>query len=133
MQPEKPNSYNQVKWWRKSGINTFFVLVSFLTPYVHSDLIIWATSYSPVFVLIILPNLLAAESLILITCFALLTGDIYIDKKDKENNLKVWGIANKIFAVFIFLSFLWWMFWLGTSFFAAFTAGSGPGTVVELP
>jgi hypothetical protein len=36
-------------------------------------------------------------------CVLALTGDIYQNSYDKEGNLKVWGVGNKIAAVLILL------------------------------
>lgn len=70
------DNYNQVPWYRQSHLNSIFILVHLLT--------------------------CTAVPLLLITCIALVTGNIYYNQKDESGQLKTWSTANKVLA-FIFL------------------------------
>ena len=62
-------NYNIVPWYRKSRINSWFVLLGlFIPPF------IWFVAYM------------------------LATGNIFYNKVDNNGNLKKWSIANKIVA-----------------------------------
>ncbi len=64
--------YSNLSWYRKSGVNSILMLVHFIT--------------------------LGFVPLLWITCFALLTGDIYYNKTDVDGSLKRWSRANKVIA-----------------------------------
>jgi len=68
------SNYEQVPWYRRSSINTLFILGSF---FFHP--LIWAV------------------------CFLLATGDVYYNKTDTSGQLKKWHWANKVVA-FILLA-----------------------------
>jgi hypothetical protein len=70
---EEEQSYDQIPWFRKSSINSVFVLVGFFC----------------------FPPLLLA------TCVILLTGDVYYDKRTPEGGFKTWSAANKVVAVIL--------------------------------
>lgn len=72
-----PTSYDDLPWYRKSGTNSFLMLVHVLT--------------------------LGAIPLLLITCFALVTGNIYYDKADEQGHLKAWSGANRVIAFLLLL------------------------------
>ena len=67
----QPMRYADVVWYRKSGIQSFFVLGGAFC----------------------LPPLLWT------TCFIVLTGPVYMDDYDERGQLKTWGPANKVVAV----------------------------------
>jgi hypothetical protein len=64
--------YAKVPWYRKSSINSVLLFLQLFT---------W--SFFP---------------FSLCVCVVLLTGDVYYNQKDKNGNLKRWGIANKTAA-----------------------------------
>ena len=68
--------YRQVPWYRKSSINSIFILLSFISCG-------------------LIPGILAV-------CIIVLTGDVYSNNRDDHGNLKKWGPANKV-AAFILL------------------------------
>jgi hypothetical protein len=71
-------NYNAVPWYRKSGTNSWFILLGlFIPPF------IWAVAYM------------------------LATGDIYYNKIDSNNNLKKWSVANKVVAWIIVIAQLY--------------------------
>jgi len=91
--PSKPHgihSYDQVPWYRRSGVNSAFVLLGLVT----------------------------GVSLI-ITTIVLLTGDIYYNKLDKDGMLKKWSVANKVVAVILLLSWIGFISIVGFSPFRA--------------
>jgi hypothetical protein len=69
------NSYAEVPWYRRSGINHLFAIVG----------------------LFVIPPLLWFVS---IMC---LSGDIYEKKKDANGSLKKWGTFSKVFSVLILI------------------------------
>ncbi len=64
----------EVPWYRRSSLNSFFVIVG-------------AFVFQP---------------LLWITIFSIITGDIYFNKKNPDGTLKTWSTANKVVA-FMFL------------------------------
>jgi len=66
-------TYDQLPWYRKSGVNTVLILVSLLTCGM-------------------IPGTL-------VVCINALTGEIYFDKIDEKGNLKKWHWTNKVVAV----------------------------------
>ncbi|MGA3179206.1 MAG: hypothetical protein ABSF38_02555 [Verrucomicrobiota bacterium] len=64
--------YAEVPWYRKSSTNSALLLLQLLT---------W--EFFP---------------LSLFVCIMLFIGDIYLNKKEANGNLKRWGFANKIAA-----------------------------------
>lgn len=73
--PDGYTSIEQVPWYRRSGVNSAFIVINILT-FGWIPLILW-------------------------TCINLLTGDIYMKTTDEDGQLKQWGVANKVIAVFI--------------------------------
>jgi hypothetical protein len=71
-------SYADLLWYRKSGPNNVLMLVHVLS--------------------------LGFIPLLLVTCCALVTGNIYYDKVDDQGHLKAWSGANRVVA-FLFLIF----------------------------
>ena len=69
--------YEEVPWYRRSGVNSVFILVHILT--------------------------CGCVPLILWTCVNLVTGDIYYKKKDAAGLLETWGFANRVVAIAILL------------------------------
>jgi len=76
--------YTQVPWYRKSWANNLFIVLALVGGCL--PLAFW-------------------------TCFNLLTGDVYFNKKDSDGQLKKWGIVNKILAV---LFAIFWTFIIGS-------------------
>ena len=75
---KKYANYNEVPWYRRSSMNSIFILINFLSG-----------GFIP---------------LTLWTCINLLTGDIYYkDVYDKNGNIKTWSSGNKVAAVIILL------------------------------
>ena len=72
---KKYQCYEEVPWSRRSGTNTIFILINILT-----------CGFVP---------------LTLWTCFNLLRGNVYYNKKDADGNLKTWSFLNKIAAAII--------------------------------
>src|SRR3990170_6170533 len=70
-------TYEQVPWYRRSGVNSVFILVHILTG--------------------------GCVPFILWTCVNLVTGDIYYKKKDAAGYLQTRSFANKVVAVAILL------------------------------
>lgn len=64
--------YSTLPWYRRSGINTVFLVLHLLT--------------------------LGLIPFLVITCVALVTGDIYYNKAEQDGSLKKWSFANKIIA-----------------------------------
>lgn len=73
----KYTDYRDVPWLRKSGTNTAILVLHVLA-------------------LGILPFLL-------ITCFVLITGDVYYNKTAPDGTLAVWSKANKVIAFLLLL------------------------------
>jgi hypothetical protein len=71
----KIQSYSDVPWNRRSTWNILFVVLS-------------CTIGIPFFI---------------ITFWALFTGEIYYNKPDENGNLRTWGRANKLLALYIVL------------------------------
>lgn len=67
--------YSEVPWYRKSSSNTLLILLSFLT-----------FGFVPG---------------VLIVCIIVLTGDVYLDRRDKDGNLERWSWGNKVVAVIL--------------------------------
>ncbi|MGD0412642.1 MAG: hypothetical protein ABSC18_13180 [Verrucomicrobiota bacterium] len=82
------HEYAEVPWYRRSITNSILLFLQLLTG-----------MFFPLSVFV---------------CLAVLTGDIYFDKKDANGNLKKWGFANKIAAVVFFIA------WLALLFFNPF-------------
>jgi hypothetical protein len=72
-----PKDYSQIPWYRKSSWNQLLFLATFL-------------SFG------LFPG-------VLLTCIILLTGDIYLNKKDEKGYLKKWPWANKAVAGLLLL------------------------------
>jgi hypothetical protein len=69
------HSYSEVPWYRRSGVNTAFIVIG-----VGSRGVIPLT---------------------LVSCLLVLTGEIYYKKPDKDGNLHTWSKGNKVAAVII--------------------------------
>ena len=82
--PAEATSYAQVPWYRRSSVNTAFIIIGFLTK-----------GYLP---------------LALVTCVLVLTGDVYYKEKDQHGALRKWSKANK-FAAIILLALNAWLLW----------------------
>ena len=67
--------YAEVPWYRRSGVNSLFIVAHLLT-----------CGFVP---------------LLLWVCINLVTGDVYYDKRTPRGDLKVWSVANKVVAVVI--------------------------------
>ena len=70
--------YEQVPWYRRSSVNSVFILIHLFTG--------------------------GCVPLLFWTCVNLATGDIYYKKKHAEGDLKTWDTANKVVAVVILLA-----------------------------
>ena len=69
--------YNQLPWYRRSGVNSGLILANILScGFIPSAIVV---------------------------CINALTGEIYFNKKDKQGNLKTWHWANKVAAVILLL------------------------------
>ena len=68
--------YDDVPWYRKSTLNSIFVILSLFG--------------------FVIP---LAGLLIYITVYSLITGDIYYNSLDKDQNLKKWSSGNRIVAL----------------------------------
>lgn len=66
--------YEDVVWYRRSGVNSLLVLLG-----------------------------LCCGPFILAVCVILLTGDVYYNKHDASGRLERWSTANKVVAVIILL------------------------------
>ena len=77
--------YAEVPWYRRSSVNSFFILINILTAG-RVPLILW-------------------------TCINLLSGDIYYKSKDKQGHLKKWSVGNKVVAVLILATNIWVIFY----------------------
>ena len=64
--------YSELPWYRKSEVNSALMIVHFAT-----------FGFIP---------------LLLVTCLALVSGDIYYRQLDEQGNLKTWSLPNKILA-----------------------------------
>lgn len=73
----KKRNYEEVPWLRKSGTNTFFIIVHVLT--------------------------CGALPLMLLTCIMLVTGSIYYKETLPEGTLKTWSKANAVIAFLVLL------------------------------
>ena len=71
------SDYNEVPWHRKSGWNSFLILLSFLT-----------RGFFPGTLLV---------------CIFVLTGDVYYKEKDEHGNLKTWSWGNKVAATILLI------------------------------
>ena len=71
----KYRDYEEVPWYRRSGVNTLFVLANIFT-----------CGFVP---------------LTLWTCINLLSGEVYYKEKDADGYLKTWSFANKVVAFLI--------------------------------
>ena len=76
-------SYADVPWYRRSDVNTAFIVIGLGT-----------RGFIP---------------LTILTCILLLTGDIYYKEPDRAGNLRVWGKANKVAALVILVVNLAWL------------------------
>ena len=72
--------YSQVPWYRRSSINSLFILINVIS-------FGW------------IPGILAV-------CLLVVTGDIYSKSRDDQGNLKRWGKGNKIAAFILLLFYL---------------------------
>lgn len=74
-------NYSIVPWYRKSGTNSWFILLGlFIPPF------IWVVAYM------------------------LATGDVFYNKTDNVGNLKKWSVANKVVAwIIIALQLYFWV------------------------
>jgi len=78
-------SYSQVPWYRRSSVNTIFIVSGFLTK-----------GYLP---------------LVLVTCALLLTGNIYYKQPDADGRIRTWSKANKVVAAAILLLHIGFLFY----------------------
>jgi hypothetical protein len=69
------HNYSDVPWYRRSGVNSLFIIAHLLT-----------CGFVP---------------LLLWVCINLVTGDVYYDKRKKNGELRVWSVGNKVVAVVI--------------------------------
>ena len=69
--------YSQVPWYRKSSVNSIFILISLISCG-------WV------------PGILAV-------CIIVLSGDVYSSARDDQGYLKKWGPANKVAACVLLL------------------------------
>ena len=77
-------NYNDIPKYRRSGVASVLLLTYFLTPIIS------------LYAFFILPITYG------IVLFALITGDIFYNKKDENGNLKKWSKANKVVAWILF-------------------------------
>lgn len=73
--PTEYYNYEEVPWFRRSGINSLFVIL----------------------------GIFCIPPLLLFTVVMLITGDVYYNKYSQNGTLKKWSVANKVIAVIIFL------------------------------
>ena len=74
------HEYAEVPWYRRSNFNSALLFLQLFT---------WAIF--PVSICV---------------CIVLLTGDIYLNKKNTDGNLQIWGFGNKIAAVVLLIACL---------------------------
>lgn len=75
--PGEFTDYNQLPWYRKSGVNSGLILASILTCGLFPG--------------------------IFIVCIVLSTGEVYFNKKNEQGYLKKWHWGNKIIAILLLL------------------------------
>lgn len=63
-------NYENVPWFRRSGVNSVFVLVGFF----------------------------CCSPFLWVTCIMLMTGDIYYNRQGPDGTLETWSVANKVVA-----------------------------------
>jgi hypothetical protein len=101
--------YAKVPWFRRSGVNSWFVVLGGFGPGIIQAIVIegklWPTL--PGIALALLAFLLSL--LLYTTCGNLLTGDIYYNQAGNDGNLKPWSFGNKIVAVVIVLVQIGWL------------------------
>lgn len=64
--------YSELPWYRKSEVNSALMIVHLVT--------------------------FGLLPLLLVTCLALVSGDIYHKQLDEQGNLRTWSLPNKILA-----------------------------------
>lgn len=76
-QSQKYHEYRDVPWYRRSSINSFFIVLNILSGgFIPGTLIV---------------------------CILVLTGDVYYKHHDKDGNLNTWSWGNKVAAVILLL------------------------------
>jgi len=74
---DQKHGYEDIPWYRRSDVNSFMILLSFLTGG-------------------FIPG-------VLLVCIFVLTGEIYLKEQDEGGDFKTWGWGNKIIAAFLLL------------------------------
>lgn len=89
MEAKTYHLYSEVPWYRRSGVNTAFIVVGMGSK--------------------------GVIPLTLLTCVLVLTGEIYYKEPDSAGNLRAWSKGNKVAAIIILVANIALFFY---SFFA---------------